>query len=68
MAAIARTVGPALHFLTRKQVSTSLFARGYADMPFTLAAGNQVCIVNREFQVTMNINVASVFMACINYV
>lgn len=43
MAAIARSVGPALRFLTRKQVSTH--ARGYAEMSFTFASGNQVCNV-----------------------
>lgn len=44
MAAIARSVRPAIRFLTQKQVSTSMYARGYADMAFTFAAGNQVCM------------------------
>jgi hypothetical protein len=44
MAAIARSVRPAIRYLTQKQVSTSVYARGYAEMPFTFAAGNQVCM------------------------
>jgi hypothetical protein len=44
MAAIARSVRPAMRFLTQKQVSTTMYARGYADMAFTFAAGNQVCM------------------------
>lgn len=44
MAAIARSVRPAVRFLAQKQVSTSIYARRYADMPFTFAAGNQVCM------------------------
>jgi len=43
MAAIARLVRPTMRLLTQKQVSPSVYARGYAEMPFTFAAGNQVC-------------------------
>lgn len=48
MAAIARSVRPAIRFLTQKQVSSSIYAKGYADMAFTFAAGNQVCMAEHR--------------------
>jgi hypothetical protein len=45
MAAIARSVRPVVRLLSQKQVSTSVYARGYAEMSFTFAAGNQVSMV-----------------------
>jgi hypothetical protein len=44
MAAIARSVRPVVRLLPHKQAWTSVYARGYAEMPFTFAAGNQVGI------------------------
>lgn len=44
MAAIARSVRPVVRLLSHKQAWTSVYARGYAEMPFTFAAGNQVRI------------------------
>ena len=42
MASIARSLRPAMSLLSLKQVSTVVAVRGYAEMPFHLAAGNQV--------------------------
>jgi hypothetical protein len=49
MAAIARSVRPVVRLLSHKQAWTSVYARGYAEMPFTFAAGNQVRIATVEF-------------------
>ncbi|PSN50752.1 ATP synthase subunit delta [Blattella germanica] len=48
MASITRTVRPAMRLLSLKQVSSAAAVRGYADMPFTFAAGNQVFYDNAD--------------------
>ncbi|XP_069668684.1 ATP synthase subunit delta, mitochondrial [Periplaneta americana] len=48
MAAIARSVRPAVRLLSRKNVAVPVCARGYAEMPFTFAAGNQVFYDNAD--------------------
>ncbi|KAJ9591096.1 hypothetical protein L9F63_002377 [Diploptera punctata] len=50
MAAITRSIRPAMRLLSLKQVSTVASVRGYAEMPFTFAAGNQVFYDNADIK------------------